>query len=579
MNILTGVNARKDDPIAALIDGVFVTRPLVDDTRSDTSFKLAKYWLETCLEKHKSKCKIKDSPLPTRVLDVGQLGDHSVSLHISNGEVGKWFTLSHCWGKHQPAKTTMGNLMDRCSGISLSSLPQTFRDAVLITRKLCYRYLWIDSLCIIQDSVSDWLVESVKMNEVYSHGVLNISADAATDSREGIFDSAKKRILDGPGPFAGWVMKPDQLEIPVHSPKTGITSFLYAYVYVGDVQPDTASHLQTRAWVFQEAALSPRRLRYTYHGMFWTCTSAHMDCNEKQPQEIHNFHWQESYVFSIYDIPHQPLPPRYVRGQEPARGFLAVDWWYKEVNNYANRDLTYFNDRFPAFSGIAKEFGERTGYHYKAGIWLEDFRRGLLWQSRDRIIHPEVGPSWSWATVSGGADPNGVYDTNLLSEYLDNEEEAELLDVTIENMDNNPYGQVISASITLRGLCHKLNSLWEAHTFHYQNGQHILYDKDYLPFQIDKQPPPTSIAVSVDIMDHSKKLFWQQENIILMKIAKFGKMQHSSSWVFQPDKSERCLILEQLLGTQNTYRRIGVLGIPGDGIGCEGWEMKTATII
>jgi hypothetical protein len=463
--------------------------------------------------------------------------------------------------------------------MSLSSLPQTFRDAILITRKLGYRYLWIDSLCIIQDSVSDWLVESVKMNEVYSHGVLNISADAATDSREGVFESAKKGILDGSGPLKGWVMKPDHIEIPVYSPKAGITSSLYTYVYRGDVQPDTASHLQTRAWVFQEAALSPRRLRYTYHGMFWNCASVHMDCNEKQPQGINNFLWQKSYVFSIYDIPHQPLPPRYVRGQNPARGFLAIDRWYKEVNNYANRQLTYFNDRFPAFSGIAKEFGERTGYHYKAGIWLEDFRRGLLWQSRNRIIHPEVGPSWSWAVVSGSSDPEGVYDTNLLWEYLDDQEEAQLLSLTIQNVDNNPYSQVISASITLRGHCRKLNSIWEAHVFHYQNGQHLLNDKDYIPFPRGTQPPPRSMAVSMDVMDDSRKLFWQQDNIFIIKIAKFAKMKNTFSQVFEPDESVRCLILEQVSGPQDTYRRIGVLRMPADGMGSEAWEMKTVTII
>jgi hypothetical protein len=239
---------------------------------------------------------------------------------------------------------------------------------------------------------SDWQVESVKMNEVYSHGVLNIFADAATDSRQGIFASAKKRVLEG-GRLDGWAVKPDLVQIPVHSPKSGVTSTLWVHIYQGDVTPDIASDLQTRAWVFQEAALSPRRLRYTLHGMAWSCTSVHENCNEKQPQEINNADWQEGYVFSIYDIPRQPLPPRYVHGQESARGFLAIQWWYKKVNNYSNRHLTYFNDRFPAFSGLAKDFAERTGYHYKAGIWLEDFRRGLLWQSCDRAVHPEVAPS------------------------------------------------------------------------------------------------------------------------------------------------------------------------------------------
>ena len=116
---------------------------------------------------------------------------------------------------------------------------------------------------------------------------------------------------------------------------------------------------------------------------------------------------------------------------------------------------------------------------------MEDFHRGLLWQGHDRIIHPEVGFSWSWAVTSDGNKLEGVYDIINFSSLLDGQEEAELLGLAIENVDNNPYGQVISASITLRGFCHKLNSLLGAHIFHYENGRYegyLLNNKDYLPF-------------------------------------------------------------------------------------------------
>jgi hypothetical protein len=158
--------------------GIFTSRPVANDSSSEACFKMAQYWLKTCLETHCSLCQVQGSlSLPTRVLDVGVLESPFVNLYISNGRHGQWLTLSHCWGKTQPATTTKGNLNNHSTKIIISALPQTFRDAILITRKLGYQFLWIDSLCIVQDSLIDWQEESVKMNTICSNAVLNISAD------------------------------------------------------------------------------------------------------------------------------------------------------------------------------------------------------------------------------------------------------------------------------------------------------------------------------------------------------------------------------------------------------------------
>jgi hypothetical protein len=72
-------------------------------------------------------------------------------------------------------------------GIAISSLPKTFQDAVLVANALSLRYLWIDSLCIIQDSEQDKATELPSMGDYYYGSAFNISADAAQDSREGLF--------------------------------------------------------------------------------------------------------------------------------------------------------------------------------------------------------------------------------------------------------------------------------------------------------------------------------------------------------------------------------------------------------
>ena len=176
-----------------------------------------------------------------------------------------------------PPVTTMENLGTRCEIIMLADLPPIFQDAISITRRLGCRYLWIDRLCIIQDSVSDWQMELAKMAEIYSNAVLNISADTVADSYEGIFKSANKAVT-----AIGWGNCPDiAVQLPVQCPSRGIST-VYTPVYHGTPLPDEGSILQKRAWAFQGAVLSRRRPRYTIQGMFWRCCSLwcmYMGCN------------------------------------------------------------------------------------------------------------------------------------------------------------------------------------------------------------------------------------------------------------------------------------------------------------
>jgi Heterokaryon incompatibility protein (HET) len=71
----------------------------------------------------------------------------------------------------------------------LPDVPKTFEDAIVVTRKLHVQYLWIDSLCIIQDDPEDWGTESLLMDQVYKNALLNIAATAASDSSGGLFYS------------------------------------------------------------------------------------------------------------------------------------------------------------------------------------------------------------------------------------------------------------------------------------------------------------------------------------------------------------------------------------------------------
>jgi hypothetical protein len=162
-------------------------------------------WLQNCLEAH-SLCTINPtelSSLPTRILDLGSNkmdygssnSSDTIYLLETNGLKGQYMTLSHCWGKSHPFTTTTANLNERRNGMAVDDLPLTYKDAVAITRAIGIRYLWIDSLCIIQGDKRDWEIESRKMVDVYPRSLLNIAATSSADNRGGCFSRSVRDCL------------------------------------------------------------------------------------------------------------------------------------------------------------------------------------------------------------------------------------------------------------------------------------------------------------------------------------------------------------------------------------------------
>ncbi|KAN0091808.1 Heterokaryon incompatibility protein (HET) domain containing protein [Hyaloscypha variabilis] len=156
-------------------------------TDSDEAFEVARAWKADCLsDSHKLYESPQSPPLPTRVVDVG-LQDDVVKLIEPEGATGRYFCLSHCWGLEQIITTTRANLQVHKREIPLNLLPQTFRDAVLLTRRLGIAYIWIDSLCIVQDDNNNWKVESGKMERIYRNAHLTIAATRSSSGAGGLY--------------------------------------------------------------------------------------------------------------------------------------------------------------------------------------------------------------------------------------------------------------------------------------------------------------------------------------------------------------------------------------------------------
>lgn len=255
-------------------------------------------------------------------------------------------------------------------------LPQTFADAVTATRVLGIRYLWIDSLCIIQDSPEDWSEQAPCMAGIYGNAHLTISADAASDSTRGFlnrpgrqFNAAVAVQYHGMAADAPiWVRERGALgyQLPFHACRVGEAP---------------TSKLSTRGWVFQERVLSPRTLHFGESEVGWECQSL-ITCECSASSQ------------------------RYRRTTSLLK--LAQDKmdWKEVVEEYTRMDLTVAEDRLMALSGLAETRQSWNKQQYVAGMWEQDLKRFLVWRTETTRppLKSYIAPSWSWASVTGSID-------------------------------------------------------------------------------------------------------------------------------------------------------------------------------
>lgn len=166
---------------------------------SANSVKVVWNWIADCAGKHEQCGPGKPKQLPRRILDLGGSNDSKVFLiEPDAGMKDRYVCQSYCWGLSRTVITMKNTLLTHKSGIDISYLPRTFRDTIEFTKLLGLRYLWIDSLCIIQDSVDDWRAEAAKMASYYGNAYLTIAATMSTSADGGLFQTPLSRILTGP---------------------------------------------------------------------------------------------------------------------------------------------------------------------------------------------------------------------------------------------------------------------------------------------------------------------------------------------------------------------------------------------
>lgn len=367
-------------------------RLLPDDaTSSLAAIELATYWLRTCVKDH-VQCNHgpNQAYFPTRVLDISGMGVGRHPRLVQNVSLpGAYVALSHRWGSTGLPITTVANLEERQNEIDSSELSQVMLDAISITQGLGFCYIWIDALCIIQDSPEDWLAEASKMSSVFNNAVITIAAADAEDHSQGMFRKRTARCI-----------RPFQMPYFEHpSVKPEDIQYVFPKNRLLGGRSRMKGTLDTRGWILQEQLLSRRILYYDEGEVHWDCITS--SASESSPVSI-----------SLLDEtnPEEAWALKLLR--RTLAGSLSnhelrkriCDAWLEVIKNYSARVLTKPDDRLIALVGIIEPLKGILNEEPIAGMWRNQLWQQLIWWT-DTTTPPLrensgfTAPSWSWLSV------------------------------------------------------------------------------------------------------------------------------------------------------------------------------------
>ncbi|RMJ15781.1 hypothetical protein CDV36_004546 [Fusarium kuroshium] len=420
---------------------------------SAATFQLIQGWLRNCLDGHQ-QCyqrwkNAQEFQLPTRLVDTGQSGSKECRVvRTDSGSIsGAYLTLSHRWGQSpflQLNSHTIGNLT---TGIPIAELPATFRDTVSIAHQLGIRYLWIDSLCIQQDSKEDWIRESPTMSHVYGFATINIVAGHAHGPEGGLFSTREF-------PYFGYFTVRSAWDSRWES---NADYLLWDKVALED--DFEFAPLTQRGWVFQERLMAPRMLQFGKEQVYWRCSK--LFASETWPQGALSREGKSLRFGTDLDdldgddtMEVQPLGELGDSCTEAlSRGPIAK--WERLVSEYSRTELTRPEDKLVALSGVAKLFQQTFKDRYLAGLWWSSLPRLLCWRrdikkEQEPRVRPKYrAPSWSWASVDG---PITFTTTNMEHPSMTNPLRIEYLitgvDGKIDPLDGDEMAQVKGGAIT-----------------------------------------------------------------------------------------------------------------------------------
>jgi hypothetical protein len=403
--------------------------------------------IKNCMSSH-SRCRQSKSPsLPKRVLDIS--GDDFKTVRLYEPEFnrqehryenGEYIALSHVWGTGNGLpKTTKETLQSHKEGIAWTTLPKAIQEAVVLTRALGFRWLWVDALCLVQDDLASKLDESTEMGEIYGNAFLTIAATSALDSSSQplfapIAPSFKIQTPDNRGSFSKVYVREQPSHYSFKAPfDEGAHMNDWELPFNTSEEANVNTPLLKRAWAFVERLLSVRVLHFTKSEMILECRDGYQcECGriddatfdsrttDSIKQEfarlVAETNRRGSFDGSISNtmdrvdsITSQFESTTLTDGAQEIshRREEALQLWSYIITEFTARSMTYNADRLLAISSIACLLSPALHSAYVAGQWTFS-TMGLLWYPNDSTTcrksrgYPGLNiPSWSWASIEG----------------------------------------------------------------------------------------------------------------------------------------------------------------------------------
>ncbi|KAK1659931.1 heterokaryon incompatibility protein-domain-containing protein [Colletotrichum godetiae] len=532
-------------------EDLFLFDKIEGSTGSARTLELAHSWFQACSLGHDQCKRLPTSVLhwlPTRLVDIGSKGETTWKLVITSDDLDpsycqfspRYLTLSYRWGI-EPQKLLLSthNLELLCRGSPIVELPRTFQDLVVVAHHLGIRYLWIDSLCIIQNCRSDWEKEALTMRDVYANAACNIAASASSSPSGGLFRSRLARDIR-PGIVTSKL-----------APQESRKFYMFDKGYWDRHLQDGALH--SRGWVFQERFLSPRQIYFTKSQVMWECLEEHRCEGFPRGVPLHKSSKSIKRLLSSQEKDDKLKT-------NGLMSFDALDLWIDIVTTYSQCQSTVIEDKLYALGGIAKLFRQVTGDTYLAGLWRSRLLYQLdwyAWMPKSRITSKYRAPSWSWASIDGPVQPTSPgHGNHFLAEVID-------ASVTTTN-EGEDMVNITGGSITLRAKVY--STTFKRTSSSTGNGciHFVPTDKMFPPFTT--WPYFDAVEDSLNKTGETSLLPLRNQEITWRDLER-GRSDKANDVT--------CLILKKSGDLGNSYRRIGWLKLRGE----RGYDKKSQDVI
>ncbi|KAH7038284.1 uncharacterized protein B0I36DRAFT_359869 [Microdochium trichocladiopsis] len=441
------------------------------------------------------------------------------------------------------------------SGELSSDRHQVFHSMVLVIatrdpRKI--RYIWIDSLCIIQDDREEWRVEATRMKDVYASAWLTIAASSASDSSEGCFtahnvaefkdtDTYLQQVTQFWAAKSGSTVAGASTCHPVPNPDTPTQEHFAIRVYPRKLGLRTSlSKLGARGWTLQEHVLSRRIVHCTYPELHWQCQSiytaeAGISILPSSP-DLECIKTAAQVATTVEDQPQQ----------DQSRLHGTYQAWCRWMEEYSSRHFTVPSDRLAALAGMVQWVAETTGYKHILGSWEETICEDLIWfgdpphghSEREAVLRDM--PSWSWLSRSRNVVV-GYQSWISLSTLQQVQRHARLIDTNIIWGGLPLVSSLLCAELQLRGPLKRmrLTTVPEARVF---NPPYLNVNED-IRRRTGAEPIPWECAGGLDYQARDDEVDYLDGNYDCFHLLT-AKMAHRTVEFF--------LVLEPVLRTRNS---------------------------